>query len=148
MFYILSTSKSTECYKDVFENIERVFKLKPKGFTTDFEAGLRKALAAAYPRAVLNGCWFHYRKCLLRKIRKFGISKLWSKKAQDKYPKKASNAKRIYQMFGMLPLLPPQNFLSGYEYIQKEAAKCKLTESFGIFFAYFDRTWVVEVRNR
>lgn len=51
-------------------------------------------------------------------------------------------------MFGMLPLLPPQNFLSGYEYIQKEAAKCKLNESFGIFFAYFDRTWVVEVRNR
>lgn len=112
---------------------------------TDFEKGLRKALSEVYPKTILSGCWFHFRKALLRKIRLYGISKLWNKKARSNNPEKASRAKRIYLMCGMLALLPAKDFTPGYHYIQNEAVKFKLCDAFSKFFDYFNRTWVVEV---
>lgn len=122
-----------------------MFQLKPKQFMTDFESGLRKALKEVYPKAVLYGCWFHYRKCILRKIKLYGISKLWIKNARNKNPEIALKARRIYKMFGILPLLPKEYFTAGYQHARNRAVEFSLNSTFASFFAYFERTWVVEV---
>lgn len=147
VFYILSTSKSAACYKDIFEFIERIFQLNPKQFMTDFECGLRKAIKEVYPKSVLHGCWFHYRKCILRKIKLYGISKLWNKNARNTNPEVASKARKIYKMLCFLPLLPKEHFSAGCKHIENRAAEFNLSSTFGIFFAYFNRTWVVEVSH-
>lgn len=112
----------------------------------DFESGLRKAIKEIYPQAAINGCWFHYRKCIRKNVNRLGLSKLWIKKARDNDPETALQAKRIYKMISMLPLLPKQQFLAGYKYVQSMASKFKLMKKFAKFFKYFDRTWIAEVR--
>lgn len=130
---------------DIFKFIEVEFSLNPKEFMSDFEAGLRKALRQMYPEAVLNGCWFHYRKCLRKKIIHFGVSKLWNKKGRSENPQIASHAKKIYKMISHLPLLPKEYFLAGYHQVKKMATKLKLSKNFEKFFQYYDRTWIAEV---
>lgn len=113
----------------------------------DFEASLRKALGVMYPKAIINGCWFHFRKCILKRIRLYGISKLWNQNALKTNPELSSQAKTIYRMVGVLPLLPAKDFSSGYLYIRKKVAEFKLCTLFAKFFAYFERTWVLEVKT-
>lgn len=113
---------------------------------TDFEASLRKALKQFYPKAKSRGCWFHYRKCILKKIKRLGILKLWTKSAREKNPKLAANARIIYKMICYLPLLPEKHFAAGYLHIVNKAAELKLNKVFSKFFAYFERTWNTEVR--
>lgn len=113
---------------------------------SDFEAGLRKALREVYPKAVVSGCWFHFKKCIRKRIKLLGISKLWVKKARESDPVTASNAKRIYKMIANLPLLPKQYFVPGWTYIKNTAIKLRLTTHFKKMFSYFERTWLAEVR--
>lgn len=112
---------------------------------SDFEAGLRKAIREIYPQSVLNGCWFHYRKCLKKRIIQYDVSKLWNKKERSVNPQIASHAKKIYKMISHLPLLPKEYFLAGYQQVKKTAKKFKLTKKFEKFFSYYDRTWLTEV---
>lgn len=141
----MSTSKSTACYKDIFEFIEQQFELKPKSFISDFETGLRKALRQCYPHTTINGCWFHYVKCIRKKINRLGLSKLWIKKARDNEPETAIQAKRIYKMICKLPLLPKEQFLVGYKHVRSMAKGFKLINKFAKFFEYYGRTWLAEV---
>lgn len=143
----MSTSKSAASYRHIFKFIEQDFNLNPKQFISDFEAGLRKAIREVYPEAVLNGCWFHYRKCIRKKIIQTGVSKLWNKKERSANPQIASYAKKVYKMVSHLPLLPKELFLAGYKQVKKTATKFKLTKNFGGFFKYYDRTWIAEVWN-
>lgn len=112
---------------------------------SDFESGLRKAIKEVYPQTVINGCWFHYRKCIRKKIKRLGISKLWTKKSEENNPEIALHAKKIYRMFCMLPLLPEQQFSDGHRYVRSIVRKNKLMNEFETFFNYYDRTWVTEV---
>lgn len=113
---------------------------------TDFEAALRKALKQLYPKAKLKGCWFHYRKNNLKKIKRLGVSKLWIKSARIENPKVAADARLIYKMICYLPLLQEKQFEAGYLHVLNKAARLKLTKAFSNFFAYFERTWNAEVR--
>lgn len=113
----------------------------------DFEASLRKALGIMYPKAIINGCWFHFRKCILKRVKLYGISKLWNQNAQKSNPELSTKAKTIYKMVGALPLLPAKDFSSGYLYVRKKAAEFKLCTLFAKFVAYFERTWVLEVKT-
>lgn len=145
IFYVLTTSKSADCYKSIYEFIESRFPLNSKESMFDFEAGLRKALKEVYPNVILRGCWFHYRKCLLKRIKNLGISSYWNKKRRNKDPERASKTKRIYRIVSNLPLLPANHFSAGYQYAKRIASKFKLDKTFEIFFQYFQSTWVAEV---
>lgn len=133
------TNRTTECYIDVFNFIEtKILKLGPNLFMTDFEGGLRKALAICFPNAALKGCWFHYTQALRKNAIRFGLSALL---------KENSIAKQILRSLMCLPLLPPNKILEGYQCIKQCAADNRLMGKFRRFFGYFESYWLVQVTN-
>ena len=69
VFHILMTSKHYGLYKAIFDRLaERFPTLRPTFVNTDFEGALIKSVRLTFPGAVVNGCWFHYAKAVLRAI--------------------------------------------------------------------------------
>lgn len=134
------SKKTTACYSAVFQYIEsNVFHLEPTEFMTDFEAGMRKSLKYIYPDTILRGCWFHYCNALQSKGRQLGLGPLLSS---------CSEAKVILKEIMSLPLLPAENLLQGYHYIQKLTEEYDIYRSFETFFSYFESFWLIEVIKR
>lgn len=135
--YVLMTKRTAECYKRVFRLIEeKVFNLEPSEFITDFEQGMRKAISETYPEVILRGCWYHYCSAISRKMKKLGFSKLL---------KNNDEANIIKKMLMNLPLLPADEFMTGYKYIKSYVKSSGLRQKFLKFFNYYDGQWIVEV---
>lgn len=131
------TRKTTECYVDVFQYIEKtLFKLSPTEFMTDFEGGQRKALKMVYPNAVLRGCWFHYCACIRKKAMKLKLKPLLDDN---------SGATEVYKKIMNLPLLPSRYIERGYLHIKQRAKTLNLHKEFKKFFEYFEEFWLAEV---
>ena len=69
IFHILMTSKHYGLYKAIFDRLAEQFPhFRPTFTNTDFEGALIKTIRLTFPTAVINGCWFHYAKAVLRAI--------------------------------------------------------------------------------
>lgn len=90
-----------------------IFDIKPTTFTTDFEYGLRKALAQVYPQTKLKTCWFHFTQAVRRNASTFPnfMSKL----------NKDNVAKKLFRKFLILPLLKPNDIAIGYQNLKSQA---------------------------
>lgn len=131
--------RTAASYSHVFRFIEeRVFKLEPNEFITDFEPGMRKAISESYPAAKLRGCWYHYSSALRKKILKLGLHQLF---------KSNENARKIKKMMMSLPLLPAEHFAEGYQHVQNQAREWKLFGKFKAFFKYYGKFWVNQVQT-
>lgn len=131
------SNRKAECYEDVFRFIEeKVFKLEPAEFITDFEHAMRKAIGKCFKGTTLRGCWYHYCTALRKNALRLGMHPLL---------KKNSIARLIYHQLMSLPLLPPDEILSGHAYIIEKAKSEGLYEQFSAFFNYFSSQWLVEV---
>lgn len=134
------TKKTTSCYTAVFKFIEKViFPLDAAEFMTDFERGLRKALANVYPNVRIRGCWFHFCSALRKKSRALGMNTLFTQRP---------NAKMIIKMLMSLPLLPPENFQEGYNQIKNLSHELELSDKFDQFFHYFESYWIAQVLEK
>lgn len=128
--------RMTEAYSHVFRFIEEnVFELQPSAFITDYEQAMRNAINDRWEGVTLRGCWYHYSAALRKKMLKLGLSKLF---------KDFDDAKTIKKMMMALPLLPPEKFDEGFQYVKKKAKALDLHNEFKDFFVYFDY-WVNQV---
>lgn len=135
--YVLMTRRTTEIYEDVLRFIEeRILKLKPAEFITDFEAAMRKAIRRRYRKAVLRGCWYHYSAAIRKKLAKLNLLGLM---------KHNIGARTIKVMMQALPLLPPECFMQGYRHVKYLAREWKVFAKFSKFFSYFENFWIAEV---
>ncbi|CAF1545808.1 unnamed protein product [Adineta ricciae] len=76
VFYQIE-KKST--YQQLFKELTSIAALKNKLFqpervVSDFEIGLILAVAAEFPQAIHQGCYFHYNQCINRRIQSLGLS--------------------------------------------------------------------------
>lgn len=127
------TRKTSECYTAIFEFIEeKLFKLKPKEFMTDYEDGMRLAIKKRWPTATIRGCWFHLARAVERRYRKLGLSRL-------------KGGKIIKRMLMSLPLLPADEIEEGFESVIKYSKKKRLYKHFSRLFSYFSRYWMNQV---
>lgn len=134
------SNKTTECYAAVFQFIEQeIFKLEPTEFMSDFEAGLRKAIANVYPNAKIRGCWFHYCKALRQKGHSLVVQTTRSQNAI---------AKMIMKEFMSLPLLPPGKFVEGFSQILTSIQENGLSKEFKKFVKYFNNFWMKQVGKK
>lgn len=133
------THRNAESYSRVFQFIEeKLLKLEPDEFITDFEGGMRKAIEQFYPHATLRGCWYHYSAALRKKILCLGLG--WLIKEDE-------NARNLKKMIMSLPLLPAEDFMQGYNHIKILAESWKLLLEFRPFFKYFEEYWIVQVSS-
>lgn len=130
------SNKTSQAYTAVFKYIEeKVFNLQPAQIITDYEASLRKSAKECYPMAKIRGCWFHFDRALQKKALKLGLNSLL---------KSNPDARFIFKQILSLPLLPPENFLDGYECIRNKAKEVGIDTDFTVFFEYFEY-WIKQV---
>lgn len=137
MTYVLMSRKTTDCYMAVFNFIEKeIFRLGAAEFMTDFEAGLRKALAFVYPDARIRGCWFHYCAAIRKRSRALGMHALTTNNP---------NARMLLSELMSLPLLPAHQFEQGYGQIIQLAGELGLSKNFKKLFKYYESFWIKQV---
>lgn len=129
------TRKTTKAYMAVFEFIEqKLLKLKPVLFMTDYEDGMRLAIRKHWPKVEIRGCWFHLKRAVNRKCRSFGLKRLLQQN---------TNARKVLLS---IPLLPPTQIHEGYACIKKFAKNNNLGKKFVNIFSYFEGYWLKQVR--
>lgn len=132
------TNKTAKAYENVFKFIEeKVFKLQPAQFMSDFENGLRKAISNCFPDTPLYGCWYHYCAAVRRRLMTLNMYRVIT----DDHAGSV-----IYRMLLSLPLLPQERILDGFEFIKLKARGAGLFKTFKVFFKYFNEFWVKLVR--
>lgn len=128
------TRKTSKSYTAVFEFIEnKLFKLQPAKFMTDYEDGMRLAIRTHWPNAEIHGCWFHLIRAVIRRANKSGMKHLLMYN---------DNAKIIMKGLISIPLLPAHRIQEGYECILQFTRKKKLQKRFTHLLAYFSRYWL------
>lgn len=140
MVYCLLTRKTAEAYLAVFKFIEeKLFKLEPAEFMTDFEDGMRLAIKSRWPNVPIRGCWFHLKKRIHSRCIKTGLHKTL---------KNNVNGRTLKKMLQNLPLLPENLINEGFSSVQLFAREKQLEQSFGGLFSYFKRYWLNQVSFR
>lgn len=73
IFYCLLPGKSGDVYKQLFNIIKDIWPdLAPERISCDFELAIVNAARESWPTASIDGCFFHFKQNLSRKIASIG----------------------------------------------------------------------------
>lgn len=107
LVYALMSHRNTEAYVILFSIIKsQLPNWNPIIFKVDYEKAAMRAIATVFPSIAVKGCYYHYNKAIFKKGRELHITN-----TQD--PKK----KRMVSLSAVLPLLPQEEIMNGWEYI-------------------------------
>eukprot|EP00102_Acyrthosiphon_pisum_P025256 XP_016662466.1 PREDICTED: uncharacterized protein LOC107884573 [Acyrthosiphon pisum] len=113
IIYVLMESKTETAYTLVLRKCKALFPaIQPVCIMTYYENALKNAFSNIYPESIQNACYFHYVQCLVKNIRKNGLSN---------YVKNNREAQTCVKMVSVLALLPPNKIDEGYQVIRKYA---------------------------
>ena len=70
VFYVLLTSKTQQIYRHALYWVKTTtqFKMRPVTITCDFKKALHNVISIEFPTAIINGCLFHWKEAICRKI--------------------------------------------------------------------------------
>lgn len=79
LVYALMTSKSEQCYEQLFEGLISIcddygYELLPKCIINDFEKAAINAVSNIFPECEQTGCFFHLGQSIWRKIQSSGLA--------------------------------------------------------------------------
>ena len=123
------TNKTEELYRQVFAQVRNTLPwFQPESIMMDFERGLRNAARETFLHISLKGCWFHYKRALVKKI----------KKLFSLHQRRDKQLKSWFLSLMAIPLLPPTKIT--------EAFNCLLEYDFqdidtSPFKRYIRRQW-------
>lgn len=124
LIYVLMPNKMQTTYATVFHLIKsQLPELEFKIMHCDFEIALWNGLLEVYPNTSIKGCFYHWNRNMWRMGKKLGH--------------KNKDEKQIIGMCSILPLLPKEWILDGWQYIQSEYDAINLTMP--EFMAYVQR---------
>lgn len=137
LVHALMETRSQEAYDHLFALVRRVAPgLEPLFIMTDFEVAQQGALAAAWPRARLTGCLWHYAKAISRTVRGLGLHTLVRDNA---------SARRIVLLTMAIPLAPAARINEAFAAVMVEARRLGVMTHMQGFFRYVRDTWIVGV---
>ncbi|KAL0880256.1 hypothetical protein ABMA27_002713 [Loxostege sticticalis] len=129
IIYALLSDKKTETYTALFNILKSQFpNWEPIKYHCDFELGAINSIYKVFPNIEIKGCYYHWQQAMWRMGKKiFGI-------------KKSKPQARVVALCSVLPLLPSERLLEGWEYIK---SRCN-TENIKIqnFLNYLQRFWL------
>lgn len=131
--YVLMKGRTQDAYIRLLQYIEEnVCQLKPKSFTSDYEAALRNALRSVYPLCEVSGCYFYY--CQAIKKNACQIPNFLTLLQEN------GNAKKLYHKFLALPLLRLDKIPEASLSLIAEGST--IGGAFTQFIGYFQRKWI------
>jgi len=76
ILYILTTNKSKKMYRNALEWIFKLSgrRINPQTVTCDFELALINAIQGIFPFSKINGCLFHWKQAIWRKLLSLKLS--------------------------------------------------------------------------
>ncbi|RZF34654.1 hypothetical protein LSTR_LSTR012736 [Laodelphax striatellus] len=137
--YAIMEKKSYASYNKIIEKIREVVPdAKPKTIISDFEAGLMIALIGNFPEAEINGCWWHFCNCILKRMSKIGLAMA---------ARNDGNVMRVIHMCMSLPLLPAVQIEATLVEIRNYTNRLQIaeTEKLDMIFAYINDQWIGKI---
>lgn len=131
VLFALLPDKKKDTYVRLFREIlKAVPEWTPRKVTVDFEGAAVSALKEVFPSTEINGCFFHMKKCIWRKVQELGLARAY----------RENEELRLHiRMCTALAFLRPEDVPDGWLVIQSQAPdNSKLVE----FFDYFVNRWL------
>lgn len=133
--YALLPNKSREMYNRLFNQMKTLRpNMMPRTIMIDFERATLQAVTDAFPTATVNGCFYHLRQNILRKIQSEGL--------QVQYQTNR-DVELQARMIAAIAFVPLANVENAFESLQDTA----LNELEPIF-NYFEDTYIGRPRRR
>ena len=136
VFYVLLTSKNLKVYRNALCLIKNAvsYKMQPLTITCNYEKALHHAIAEEFPNAIINGCLFHWKQAIRRKIRELGFEE----PVIDRFMHRS--------VLETLTVIPPKDIETcGIPYV-REIVDENLNENdmkkIEIFWQYFNKFWM------
>lgn len=134
--YALLTNKTQVCYESVLQYInDHVMSLQCASVMTDYERGLRNAIAKVVPDAILTACWFHFCAACKKQAMKFYGNMI-------RLVRTNTEAANIYYRLLCLPLLPADRINDAFNELKTSAKEFPVFKG---FIGYFERQWINRV---
>ena len=139
--YILLTHKDEELYVEAFTILASLAQLNPDTIMSDFELALRNALAAAFPDADLDCCFFHHCQGVIGWIARHGLKKQYEQGVVDPATGRYTPGPfRIWvRRLQHLAFVPVDDVPAAFHLLLDE-----IPSSLGLddFLSYFMGTWI------
>ncbi|KAJ3653494.1 hypothetical protein Zmor_012743 [Zophobas morio] len=138
IMFALINEKSQEIYKMIFSYLHDTLapNLRPVEIVTDYEASLYYSLGEVYLDSHIGGSVFYYTQNLYKKICSLNLSRELETN---------SCFRNIYHMILMLPLLPVNTIVDGFNNIQQQAVEMGLGELTKPIFDHVKSQWIDRV---
>lgn len=84
--------------------------LNPSYILTDFEFGMKKALATTFPNSKKKGCLFHFKQIIYRRVQRMGLQPMYGSDLE---------CSRQVKLLMALPYLQPENVKDAFNEIKR-----------------------------
>ncbi|CAF1643914.1 unnamed protein product, partial [Rotaria magnacalcarata] len=140
--WILLNDKKKLTYQLLFKLLqssaeERKIKFYPIQLMTDFETAVKSAFTILYPKTIHDGCFFHYLKSIVKRLKKYG---LWNDYLVN------DDIYLFVKKLMSLPMLKPDLMMVGFKMIEKELDNNKKLKYYEVklnhLFSYYYHQWL------
>lgn len=129
--FALLPNKKKATYVRVFRHVlQAVPEWKPRNITVDFEGSAINAIREVSPTSEIHGCYFHFKKCLWRKVQEIGLTCEY---------KENEDIRLLIQMCAALAFLKIEDVQDGWVEIHSQAPQ---NPKLSAFFDYFVEQWL------
>ena len=137
VFFILMTSKHFDHYKAVLEKIkDLVPRFCPEVAIGDFEKGSLKAWKESFPGISMQGCVFHFKQAIMRKLGSLHLKGLY----------KNRTANCFFKLLMNIGFLPQDKILEGFEILKNyRVGNATQRRNLELLLAYFERFWLSDL---
>ena len=136
VFYVLLTTKNEAIYRHALHWVKVAVghKINPASVTCDFKKALHNAVKMEFPHSIINGCLFHWKQAIYRKV----MSLKFDEPVIDRFKDRL--------VFEQLTLIPPNEIRTyGIPYV-REIINFDLSSSnmkkMEMFWEYFENFWL------
>lgn len=136
--YCLLPNKTAETYARVIHELQRLIpRASPNKVLVDFERAAMNTFAAAYPNAVVTGCYFHLCQSVVRKVNEVGLKVVYEN----------DNAVREYiRCLPALAFVPVEDVVDAFEILAETMPED--VEHVAEVTSFFEHTYVRGRRQR
>lgn len=140
VFHALMLSKTKEHYEMIFSKIALMCpRLYPQLAVSDYECASRGAIQQVYPNFTLNGCLFHFKQAIIRKLQKLKLIT---------YYYSNNLFKTWIQSVKAIPFLSERCMAVAFESIIQNVPQLPGRQNSILKFQeYFKRTWLTRIKD-
>lgn len=140
IFWILMPNKVHGSYVHVWKFLKHNFpNFKPSQCTMDYELAERNSIKQVFTGIIVDGCYFHYAKCLWKNAVRKGFALCKNNKT------KRPNVHYFVKQMIALALLPVDKIPQAYAKLNQRALQM-FPNNIGLlkFFRYYEKVWLSE----